>query len=64
MRQPRGTYGPTAKNGLVRELYPSLGFELVRDDGGTTTWHRAIDDDAQAGSPFIDVVAEVDRGAA
>jgi FkbH-like protein len=60
----RGTYIPTAKNGLVRELYPSLGFELEQDDEGTTTWRRAIDSDALAGSAFIDVIAEVDRGAA
>jgi FkbH-like protein len=60
----RGTYVPTAKNGLVRELYPSLGFGLERDADGTTTWTRVIDDDALGGSPFIDVTAEVDRGAA
>ncbi len=60
----RGTYVPSAKNGLVRDLYASLGFELERDDGGTTTWRRVIDDGALAGSAFIEVVAEVDRGAA
>jgi FkbH-like protein len=58
----RGMYIPTTNNGLVRDLYPSLGFELLEDDDGTTTWSRAIDDDVINGSPFIDT--EVDRGAA
>jgi FkbH-like protein len=58
----RGTYIPTSKNGLVHDLYPSLGFELLDDDAGTTTWSRAIDADIIDGSPFIDT--EVDRGAA
>jgi FkbH-like protein len=60
----RGTYVPTAKNGLVRDLYASLGFELERDDGGTTTWTRQIDENALGGSAFVDVRTEVDRGAA
>jgi hypothetical protein len=46
----------------VRDLYPSLGFELLEDADGGTTWSRPIDDDVVDGSPFIDT--EVDRGAA
>jgi FkbH-like protein len=60
----RGTYVPSAKNGLVSDVYASLGFEQERDDGGTTTWRRVIDDGALAGSAFIEVAGEVDRGAA
>jgi FkbH-like protein len=60
----RGTYVPTAKNGLVRDLYATLGFELERDDGGTTTWRRVIDDSALGGSAFIEMAGEADRGAA
>jgi FkbH-like protein len=60
----RGTYIPSAKNGLVRDLYVTLGFEQERDDGGTTTWRRAIDDGVLAGSAFIDMAGEADRGAA
>ncbi len=41
-----GRYLPTERNGMVREHYPNLGFELVADDGaGATTW--AIDTAAE-----------------
>ena len=60
----RGTYIATAKNGLVRDLYATLGFDLERDDGGTTIWRREIDDRALQGSAYIDVAGEADRGAA
>jgi FkbH-like protein len=30
----RGAYLPTAKNGMVRDLYTRMGFTLVRDEGG------------------------------
>lgn len=63
-RELRGTYIPTAKNGLVRDLFPTLGFALEEERDGTTIWRRAIDDDALVGSAFIDVVTEVVRGAA
>jgi FkbH-like protein len=33
-----GRYIPTAKNGLVRDLYSRLGFQKVDDRDGTTTW--------------------------
>jgi predicted enzyme involved in methoxymalonyl-ACP biosynthesis len=64
----RGTYVPTGKNGLVKDLYPTLGFtlEAANDagNGATTTWRRAIDDDARAGSPYIDLEVGAGRGAA
>jgi FkbH-like protein len=34
----RGTYVPTAKNALVRDLFARFGFEPVDDVDGTTTW--------------------------
>ncbi len=40
-----GRYLPTAKNGLVRELYPRLGFDPVEVDGapeGATTWEYSL----------------------
>jgi predicted enzyme involved in methoxymalonyl-ACP biosynthesis len=51
----RGTYVPSAKNGVVRELYRTLGFEAAGSEaaGGTTTWRRPIDDEVCTGSPFI-----------
>ena len=40
-----GRYLPTAKNGLVREVYPRLGFTLVAPPGaaGETTWEYRLD---------------------
>jgi FkbH-like protein len=39
-----GEYLPTAKNGLVRDLYRSLGFELVSQDvaGGRAEWRYPV----------------------
>ena len=35
----RGYYYPTKKNGMVKELYPSLGFTCVEaDDEGNSVW--------------------------
>jgi len=34
-----GYYYPTAKNGMVKELYKTFGFELVSsDESGNTVW--------------------------
>ena len=39
-----GTYIPTPKNGLVANLYPSLGFQCANEDiTGTTEWVLALD---------------------
>ena len=39
-----GTYRPTPKNGLVKDLYAALGFTLVSIDAesGATTWRLAV----------------------
>jgi FkbH-like protein len=50
----RGVYIPTAKNGLVRELYLRLGFELARVEDGTTEWVREIGP-GDSGARFIEV---------
>jgi FkbH-like protein len=61
----RGTYVPTAKNGLVRDLYPRLGFESVAADGETTDtteatqWRLAIAGSGPEPSPFIETHTEV-----
>lgn len=40
----RGFYYPTAKNGMVRELYKSFGFEKVEEDeSGGTVWELALE---------------------
>jgi FkbH-like protein len=33
-----GTYIPTNRNGLVRDLYAKLGYVRTGDEGGTTRW--------------------------
>jgi predicted enzyme involved in methoxymalonyl-ACP biosynthesis len=44
----RGTYLPTAKNGMVAELYPSLGFREIAPAAnappGATVWRIATGD--------------------
>lgn len=37
-----GRYVPSAKNKLVSELYSRLGFALVSDEAGTTTWRLSL----------------------
>ena len=44
----RGLYLPTAKNGLVREHYRSLGFSPAGDRDGGEWWELALD---AAGAP-------------
>lgn len=34
----KGYYYPTAKNGMVKELYKTFGFELISNDDGNTVW--------------------------
>jgi FkbH-like protein len=42
----KGDYIPTAKNGLVRDHYASLGFSQIGqiDDSGRTKWELRLDD--------------------
>ncbi len=37
-RRVRGTYAPTAKNGLVAKHYEKLGFALAGEQDGSTEW--------------------------
>ncbi len=41
----RGTYIPTAKNGMVANHFAGLGFERAGTDGNQTFWSLRIDDD-------------------
>lgn len=38
----RGYYYKTAKNNMVRTLYPDFGFSLVREDGENTVWELPL----------------------
>jgi predicted enzyme involved in methoxymalonyl-ACP biosynthesis len=60
-REIVGEYLPTEKNGLVRDLYRSLGFELVSTDahGGRQVWR----DVSAAGRELPKKHAELRRAA-
>ena len=37
-----GYYYPTAKNGMVKELFGSFGFTKISDEGGNTVWELPL----------------------
>ncbi|HZO95365.1 MAG TPA: HAD-IIIC family phosphatase [Candidatus Baltobacteraceae bacterium] len=49
-----GRYLPTERNGMVRDHYAKLGFRLVSDVGGTTTWELDTADEPPAASMEVD----------
>jgi FkbH-like protein len=49
----RGTFVPSEKNQLVAQLYGRLGFSLLADDEGTTTWHYDTAAEGVVTSEFI-----------
>jgi FkbH-like protein len=50
----RGEYIPSAKNGLVRDHYATLGFHPVdSDDSGRTTWILPLDESWVTPGTFI-----------
>jgi FkbH-like protein len=52
-----GEYIPTAKNGIVRDLYHSLGFSrTAEDEKGQSSWELTIDD---AWQPQVHYIREV-----
>jgi FkbH-like protein len=48
----RGVYLPTAKNGLVRELYPRLGFTPTVETPARCEWELVVKDYADRPSPI------------
>lgn len=50
-----GIYKPTKKNGLVRDLYPRLGFTPCNADSGEQTYERAIGTHEPIDNPYIRV---------
>ena len=43
LRTLRGTYIPSAKNGMVKDHYAHLGFQLSSEADGVTTWTFDLD---------------------
>ena len=46
-----GEYSPTAKNALVRELYPRLGFNVVGRNGDSVLYELLLDDARKHSGP-------------
>ena len=53
-----GRYLPTAKNRIVKDLYPSLGFEPAGGSEEDALWRYRIPDDYQSKNTVIDVIEE------
>ncbi len=52
-RSVKGCYIPSTKNKLVSQLYHRLGFTLVSDDNGKTTWRLASGHAAEPLNTYI-----------
>ena len=52
-RRLRGTFVPTAKNTVVRDVFARLGFSLVAEEPERTLWEYDIDARGLPGSDFI-----------
>jgi FkbH-like protein len=55
----RGTYMPTAKNGMVRDLFPRFGFEPEDEADGTSTWRYDLRARGEIAGGLIRVVETV-----
>ena len=40
----RGYYFPTAKNGIVREFYKTVGFDKIIENENSSSWRLIIND--------------------
>ena len=57
----RGTYVPTAKNGLVAKHYEKLGFSLVEEGPGEmTTWELDVAKHRPSGAPIERRILQLD----
>lgn len=52
----RGTYIPTGKNEMVRDLYGKFGFTVVDDRGGTLIWQYDLSARGPVQNDFIEIV--------
>lgn len=58
VRTIRGEYIPTKKNGIVRDLYPSLGFETKEKEGRSFIFEYSISDGYKKKNMHIEVKYE------
>ena len=54
----RGYYYPTAKNGMVKNFYGEMGFELLSEDDGGSSWTLNISSAYKNKNKHIQVEAE------
>lgn len=54
----RGYYYPTAKNGMVKQFYADLGFEIISEDDVCSSWRLRIDDGYESRNKHIKVEVE------
>ena len=53
----RGIYIPTAKNGMVKDFYGTMGFTFEEEsEDGTTTWILQVDGEQEFEPYYIDIV--------
>jgi FkbH-like protein len=52
----QGTYIPTAKNAMAKDVFAKFGFKLVEDGGGSSVWKYDLVDSPPIKNEFIEVV--------
>jgi len=52
----RGTYIPSAKNAMVKDIYGKYGFTLVDEHDGVTTWLYDLGVQGPIENEFIETV--------
>jgi FkbH-like protein len=52
----QGTYVPTAKNAIAKEVFANFGFKLVEDNGGSSVWEYGLVGNPPIKNEFIQVV--------
>lgn len=55
VKEVRGYYYPTAKNGMVKDFYKTMGFSLLNGENGNTVWALNIQDGYEAQNKHIKV---------
>jgi FkbH-like protein len=52
----QGTYTPTAKNAMAKDVFSTFGFKLVDDSGGSSVWKYDLINNPPIKNEFIKVV--------
>lgn len=47
-----GSFIPSGKNEMVRALYPTLGYEKIKEDQGVISWQLRLQDDCGRDLPY------------